>query len=67
MLLPNVDQALVPEKKITEYLLSFTHEDGRHKAEFFTGFGFALDAWEVLADALRTHVGRHGCYGGGRR
>jgi uncharacterized protein DUF6883 len=56
MMLPHVDQAIIPEKKITEYLLSFTHEDGRHKAKFFTSFGFALDAWELLAEALHQHA-----------
>ncbi len=52
MKLPNVAVALVPADKITGYLLSPTHRDGRHKAAFFFGSGFALDAWQALAAAL---------------
>jgi hypothetical protein len=59
MKLPNQAQASVPEEKITAYLLSFIHRDGRHKAAFFTRFGFALDAWETLAMALRQHAADH--------
>jgi hypothetical protein len=59
MRLPNADQAIVPERKITAYLLSFTHRDGRGKATFFGRFGFAADAWEVLASALRRHAQEH--------
>jgi hypothetical protein len=54
--LPNVAQALVPERKITAYLLSLTHRDGRSKAIFFLRFGFTPDHWEALADALRRHA-----------
>jgi hypothetical protein len=39
MKLPNCEQAVVAEAKITRYLLSETHEDGKHKAAFFTHFG----------------------------
>ena len=55
MLLPNADQAIVEEAKITEYLLSSDHPDGRGKADFFNRFGFRREAWQVLADALRQH------------
>jgi len=59
MKLPNGGQAQVPQAKITEYLLSFTHEDGRPKAQFFTRFGFTIDEWERLAEALREHARQH--------
>jgi hypothetical protein len=39
MKLPNHEHALVPQEKITGYLLSLTHRDGRHKAAFFVSFG----------------------------
>ncbi len=55
MLLPNADQAVVEKAKITEYLLSLDHPDGRSKAEFFARFGFRRQHWEVLAEALRAH------------
>jgi hypothetical protein len=47
--LPNGDKATVPQEKVTGYLLSATHRDGRHKAAFFTSFGFAADQWQELA------------------
>ena len=56
MKLPNVERVVVPGRKITHYLLSTTHRDGRHKAEFFRGFGFKLEAWEELATALVGHA-----------
>lgn len=59
MKLPNLDKAIIPEAKITEYLLSTTHPYGRHKARFFLGFGFRADSCRVLASALRTHAEEH--------
>ena len=56
MKLPNLQAAMVSEEKITGYLLSTTHRDGRHKATFFLAFGFSADAWQVLAAALRKHA-----------
>jgi hypothetical protein len=56
MKLPNIERAIVPGRKITHYLLSTTHRDGRHKAEFFRSFGFKLEAWEELASALQNHA-----------
>jgi len=59
MKLPNVEAAVVSEDKITGYLLSPTHRDGRHKAAVFLGFGFAADAWQALAAALLKHAADH--------
>jgi len=59
MKLPNVAAALVPADKVTGYLLSPTHRDGRHKATFFLAAGFALDAWQTLAAALHKHAADH--------
>ena len=56
MKMPNCGQAFVPEEKITEYLLSETHETGKHKADFFARFGFSLDHIEVFRDALIRHA-----------
>jgi len=44
MKLPNAEHAIVPGPKITHYLLSETHRDGRHKAAFFRSFGFTSEA-----------------------
>jgi hypothetical protein len=59
MKLPNVDQATVPQEKITGYLLSTAHRDGKHKAAFFMRFGFKPEAWEELAAALLNHARQH--------
>ncbi len=59
MKLPNVRAAVVPEGKITGYLLSTTHRDGRHKAAFFLRFGFSVAAWQTLAAALLKHAADH--------
>ena len=59
MKLPNVDAASVPRLKITGYLLSKTHRDGRHKAAFFLSFGFTARAWQTLAEALLKHAADH--------
>ncbi|GET35750.1 DUF6883 domain-containing protein [Microseira wollei] len=59
MKLPNYELAVVPQQKITDYLLSPTHPDGRSKEKFFTAFGFSLDDWETLKNALLRHVAFH--------
>ena len=57
--LPNAARAIVPQPKITRYLLDLTSEGGRSKAEFFLGFGFTIEGWQVMADALRGHAMAH--------
>jgi hypothetical protein len=57
--LPNYAQAIIPQLKITGYLLSFAHRDGRGKAEFFAQFAFSADSWSDLAAALRHHAADH--------
>lgn len=52
-MLPDGANAQVDRSKITGYLLSLEHPDGRGKAEFFMRFGFRLERWELLAEALR--------------
>jgi hypothetical protein len=52
MKLPNADKAVVPSDKITGYLLSLTHPDGREKAAFFMAFGFMPEKPEQLENAL---------------
>jgi len=54
--LPNYEHAVVSEAKITGYLLSTKHRDGRSKAEFFMRLGFSSDAWEDLVKALLRHA-----------
>ncbi len=59
MKLLNLAKAVISPGKITGYLLSFTHRDGRHKAAFFSRFGFIADSWEMLATALLQHAADH--------
>lgn len=56
MKLPNLDQAVVLEEKITAYLLNSAHRKGQDKAAFFTRFGFSMAQWEVMAEALLAHA-----------
>ena len=56
MKLPHFDRAVVPQEKITRYLLSPTHRVGKSKAAFFEAFGFKRHKWKELAGALRQHV-----------
>jgi len=59
MKVPNFETAVVPTTKLTDYLLSETHPDGKHKARFFKAFGFSLDIWQTLESALRQHISGH--------
>ena len=56
MRLPNADGVVVPEEKITKYLLAETHPTGRGKARFFMSFGFRAADWRGLATALLHHA-----------
>ena len=59
MRLPNSDHASVDRQKLTNYLLCVSRPDGGSKAEFFARFGFRVEDWEVLAEALRRHGAHH--------
>lgn len=56
MQLPNLQEAAVPWKKVTDYLLSTEHEKGRHKAAFFLRHGFTSAKPQELVDALLNHA-----------
>lgn len=59
MKLPNLDKAVIPRAKLTQYLLSGTHPYGRHKAAFFLRFGFRRESWKVLTSALTALAEDH--------
>jgi hypothetical protein len=59
MKLPNFEKAIIPREKITDYLLSPSHRDGRGKAAFFARFGFTAHLWQILAVALLQHAATH--------
>lgn len=54
--LPFADEAIIDERKITDYLLSESHASGRAKAAFFRRFGFHPAAWPALRKALLDHA-----------
>lgn len=56
MKLPSVESAIVPEEKITQYLLNRAHPAGGSKAVFFLGFGFKTEEWQLLGEALLRHA-----------
>ena len=56
---PNCEKAVVGRAKILDYLLSESHPHGRHKAAFFTRFGFSRSRWQTLASALASHATEH--------
>jgi hypothetical protein len=47
---------MVPEQKITAYLLNPAHPAGGSKAAFFLRFGFTVAGWRRLAEALLRHA-----------
>ncbi|HEX6800405.1 MAG TPA: hypothetical protein VF116_22025 [Ktedonobacterales bacterium] len=57
MRLPYLQNAQVTESKVVDYLLSEDHSEG--KAAFFGAFGFTLEHWQILRDALLAHAASH--------
>jgi hypothetical protein len=57
--LPNAELAVVAREKIVDYLLNDAHEDGQSKAAFFKSFGFSIEEWQRLEQALRNHAKDH--------
>ena len=54
--LPRVTNAILDDRKITQYLLSTVHPAGEPKAKFFISFGFSLENWAELKSALLKHA-----------
>ena len=51
-MLPNHEQAYIPESKLTKYLLSETHAVGKAKAKYFRSLGYTEANADQLADGL---------------
>lgn len=60
MKLPGADKLVVGREKIVDYLLNPAHRYGASKARFFAGFGFRVEKWEWLAEALWARVTANG-------
>ena len=54
--LPNCDNAVVADAKLTDYLLNPVHPRGHAKARFLIRFGFAPDRLEEARTALLGHA-----------
>jgi len=52
MSMPRASEAVVPLRKLTDYLLSDSHPVGQSKARFFHACGFTRDSVGLLRDAL---------------
>ena len=59
MQLPHAEEARVPKRKLTAYLLDPQHEDAGGKAPYFIDRGFRAEAWELFAERLREHAAEH--------
>lgn len=59
MKLPNARLAIVPERKLTHYLLDPAHPAGGSKARFFLQSGFRSSDWQRLSAALRKQAQEH--------
>lgn len=53
--LPQPNDLIVEQAKITHYLLNPLHKDGASKARFFMAVGFEANDWQAMALALCTH------------
>jgi len=51
---PDWSKAIVDERKIVEYLLSEENSDGKYA--FFVAFGFSVQEWQKLRNALLKHA-----------
>jgi hypothetical protein len=54
--IPYVSASVVPDRKLSGYLLATTHPDGAAKARFLLRFGFAISNSDQLRQALLDHV-----------
>lgn len=59
MKLPNAERVIVEREKIVDYLLNPTHRYGASKSRFFTRFGFRVEEWERMGQALGQHGQTH--------
>ncbi len=54
MKIPNSDQAIIEESKITTYLLNPEHKKGGSKAKILLKCGYSLNKWQKLELDIRN-------------
>jgi hypothetical protein len=54
--LPNAAAAHVAESKVRDYLLNSGHPQNGGKSAYFKAFGFAVEQWTMMRDALVEHA-----------
>ena len=59
MHVPNRENAEVPLRKVTEYLLDRNHPDASDNAKYFLSHGFSGDRPHELIAALQRHAREH--------
>ncbi|MDX2259325.1 MAG: hypothetical protein NW205_10475 [Hyphomicrobiaceae bacterium] len=57
--LPNVESAVVAERKLRHYLFDHEHPEGAPKARFLEGFGYSVERQDELRTALLAHAVAH--------
>lgn len=65
MIIPSVERAVVDIRKLREYCLNSTHDEGKHKARLFAAaLGMtrdnAEDLRQALLQAVKTHEAKSG-------
>lgn len=59
MLLPNYQEAIIPEEKFTEYILNINHPKGRDKAVAFKkALGYDLDNVDKLISNIKENINK---------
>jgi hypothetical protein len=53
---PNCDQSIIGDQKVTDYLLNSEHVHGKSKAKFFLGRGFTKENIDEFKNALMRHA-----------
>lgn len=56
--LPRHEEAVLPTRKLRDYLLDPAHPVGRSKAHFLGMLGFSRQRWSVLEHELRALIAR---------
>lgn len=57
MLLPNIENAYIDDRKLIDYCLSETHPIGKHKARvFMSALDFSLENFQDLKESILSEI-----------